>query len=81
MRFSSKYDQILEKEKEPNKAVIHISKHAFIPGIDYVWVIFKNNETPKTIYKLYEKEHPAAAIIRTILCIPDSTAESATFEG
>ena len=66
-----KYDQILEKEKLENKAVIHISKHAFIPGIDYILVVFKNNETPKTIYKLYEKEHPVAALCRTLLCIPD----------
>ena len=55
-RFTEKYDTILDKEeKDTNTPIIHISKHSFIPKIDYVWIVFKNNQTPKTVGRIFEK--------------------------
>lgn len=80
LRFKEKYDLIMEIEAQQNKPVIHISKHAFNPGIDYIWVVFKNNETPKIVYKLHEKEHPVALMCKTLLCIQDEQADNSSFE-
>lgn len=80
LRFKEKYDLILEMEAQKNKPVIHISKHAFIPSIDYIWVVFKNNETPNIVYKLHEKEHPVALMCKTLLCIENEHVDNSSFE-
>lgn len=80
-RFKVKYDVILEKENEINKPVIQISKHAFVHKHDYIWVVFKHNQTQKQVGKLFEKEHPVATLFKTLLCITDDQPSLAAFES
>lgn len=44
-RFKDKYDEIMKKEDGISKPVMSISKHLFVEELDYVWVVFRNNET------------------------------------
>lgn len=79
-RFKIKLDEIIEEENKLNKAKVHFSRTEFIPYLDYVWVVFKNNETPDQLDKLYEKEHPVAVLCRYLFCIPNYQAQMASFE-
>ena len=48
-------------------------------GIDYVWIVFKHNQTPKTIAKIFEQQHPVALCVKTMFCIKDEINDEAVF--
>ena len=77
LRFKEKYDEIIEKEDQINKPVLYISKHTYVEGIDYLWVVFRNNETTKTVHQLYEEEHPISIICRKLFCIKNNQESKA----
>ena len=80
-RFKDKYDEIMNKELEVNKPVLSISKHVFVEELDYIWIIFRNNETTGVVQKLYEGEHPVSIIFRKIFCITKEDDGKQKYEG
>lgn len=80
-RFKEKFDDIINKENGISKPVLFISKHVYVEELDYVWVVFRNNETTNVVYKLHEGEHPVSIFFRKLFCIKNEAEGNAKFEN
>ena len=61
-KYELKYREILTQDEQINFATVKVNKAQYLPSIDYVWVTFKDNTTPKKVLKDCEIVHPFALI-------------------
>tara|TARA_B110000285_G_scaffold209591_1_gene250705 strand:- start:180 stop:587 length:408 start_codon:yes stop_codon:yes gene_type:complete len=75
-RFEDRYAKACELEEEYAFNVPAAPKNKIIHFIEYTYVTFKSNQTPKKALELFVKEPTSSKIIRRILCINDDIKDN-----
>lgn len=77
-RYKVKYIGYVEKE-QTNQAKTQIKKHEFVPGIDYIWITFKNNDIPSRIIETVQPQSKLSKCCKRMFCIDNTQNDRAEF--
>lgn len=79
-RFEDKYIKAVELEEEYAFNVSQAPKSKILHFIEYTYVTFKSNQTPKKVLELFVKEPTSQKIMRRIFCIDDEIKDNVELE-
>ena len=70
-RVLEKYLQAVKDEEKYASNVAIAPKSALLQYVDFVYVVFKNNESPKKVLKLIQQEPTVSVLCRRCLFLDD----------
>ena len=80
-RLFEKYKIAVEQEEKNALNVSIAPKWQLLEMVEYVYITFKSNQTPKMNFELFEAEPTYSKIMRRIFCIDDEIKDNVEYDN
>ena len=75
-RVLEKYQEAVREEEKYASNVAIAPKSALLDYVDFVYIVFKNNESPKKVLKLVQQEPTVSVLCRRCLFLDDEIKDN-----